>query len=247
MEGCTPGWFTVCTRAARGMRGAPLGPCPPPGPAPFLRALGQSPLPVRRGSPGCARPLPLGPYGRPGRRPPGCSGCRARSHPEFSPAPPRSAGRRVRPRAPPRAALRHQGRVGVVAWGTSLLRCSGPFPRGAEGGHTACRWRRFRGCAARGGLPDYLQVGVRACVLLWEVSFAASESQRPDDLVCRVQRWRSGACFAWGRGGSATVVSLCLRAGGRVRISHGWCTCCGRGGAWVGELEPWLRVRALTR
>ena len=72
-------------------------------------------------------------------------------------------------------------------------------PRGAEGGHAACRRRSFRGRAARGGLWDYLQVGVRAGVLLWEVSFAASESQRPDDLVCRVQRRRPAACFAWGR------------------------------------------------
>ena len=32
------------------------------------------------------------------------------------------------------------------------------------------------------------------------VSFAVSQSQHPDDLVHRVQRRRSGACFAWGRG-----------------------------------------------
>ena len=75
-----------------------------------------------------------------------------------------------------------------------------PFPRGAEGGHAACRRRRFRGRAARGGLRDFLRVGVRARVLLWGVSLAASESQRPDDLVCCVQCRRSGACFAWGRG-----------------------------------------------
>ena len=42
--------------------------------------------------------------------------------------------------------------------------------------------------------------GIRAPVLLWGVSFAASEFQRPDDLVCCVQRRRSVACFAWGRG-----------------------------------------------
>ena len=73
------------------------------------------------------------------------------------------------------------------------------FSRGAEGGHAACRRRGFRGRAARGGLWDYLQVGVRARVLLWGVPFAASEPQRPDDLVCRVQRRRLGACLAWGR------------------------------------------------
>ena len=75
-----------------------------------------------------------------------------------------------------------------------------PFPSGAEGGHAARRRRRFRGRAARGGLRYFLQVGVRACVLFWGVSFAASDSQRPDDLVCCVQRRRSGACFVWGRG-----------------------------------------------
>ena len=46
---------------------------------------------------------------------------------------------------------------------------------------------------------------------------------------------------------SAIVVSLCLRAGDGVRIFHGCCTCCGRGGAWVGKLERWLRVRAFAR
>ena len=35
-------------------------------------------------------------------------------------------------------------------------------------------------------------------LLLWGVPFAASESQRPDDLLRRVQRRRPGACFAWG-------------------------------------------------
>ena len=31
VKGCTPGWSTVGERAARGMRGAPRGPCQPPG------------------------------------------------------------------------------------------------------------------------------------------------------------------------------------------------------------------------
>ena len=75
-----------------------------------------------------------------------------------------------------------------------------PFPRGAEGGHAARRRRRFRGRASRGGLRYCLMVGVRARVPLWGVSVAVSDSQCPDDLVCRVQRRRSGACFAWGRG-----------------------------------------------
>ena len=89
----------------------------------------------------------------------------------------------MRPRVPPRAALSHWGPAEGAVWGTSLR-----------------RRRRFRGGASRGGLRYCLQVGVRARVPLWVVSFAVSESQRPDDLVCCVQRQRLGACFAWGRG-----------------------------------------------
>ena len=90
------------------------------------------------------------------------------------------------------------------------------FHTGKEGGHAARRRRRFRRRASRGGLRYCLEVGVRARVPLWGVSFAVSESQRPDDLVCCVQRQRSGA-------GSVIVVSLCLRAGGGMRMSRGWC------------------------
>ena len=75
-----------------------------------------------------------------------------------------------------------------------------PFPRGADRGYAARRRRWFRGRAPRGGLRQCLQVGVCARVPLWGVSFAVSESQRPDDLVCFVQRRRSGACLAWCRG-----------------------------------------------
>ena len=55
----------------------------------------------------------------------------------------------------------------------------------------------------------------------------------------------------WGRvlpgaAGSAIVVSLCLIAGGGAQISRGWCTCCWRGGAWVGELVRWLRGLAFV-
>ena len=115
-----------------------------------------------------------------------------------------------------------------------------PFPCGAEGGHAARRRRRFRGRAARGGLRDFLQVGVRARVLLWGASFAASESQRPDDLVCCVQRRRSGACFAWGRGFRHCCVA--------VPKSRG----CGADFLWL-VYVPWARrgvgggVRTLVR
>ena len=149
MEGCTPASSTVGARVAPRTRGAPLGPYPTRGPPPFLRALRQSPPPVRRGGPGCARLFPLGLYGRPGRRPPGCSRCRARSHPGSSPAQPRSAGRRSRPSAPPRAALRHQGRVGGAL---------APFPPvGAVGAGVGTQHRphSLRPCG-----PALLAVGV---------------------------------------------------------------------------------------
>ena len=75
-----------------------------------------------------------------------------------------------------------------------------PFPRWADRGYAVRRRRRFRRRVPRGGLRQCLQVGVCARVPLWGVSFAVSESQRPDDLVCFVQRRRSGACLAWCRG-----------------------------------------------
>ena len=75
-----------------------------------------------------------------------------------------------------------------------------PFPRGAESLYAAC-WRPgFCWRAARGGCWYQLQVPVRVHVLLGGLPAAAFESQRPDDLVRRVQRQRSGACFAWGSG-----------------------------------------------
>ena len=96
-----------------------------------------------------------------------------------------------------------------------------PFPRGADRGYAARRRRRLRGCVSRGGLRQCLQVGVCARVPLWGVSFAASESQRPDDLVCFVQRRRSGACLAWCRGFRHCCVA--------VSKSRGW-----------GADVPWL-------
>ena len=47
------------------------------------------------------------------------------------------------------------------------------------------------------GLWDQLQVGVRVHVLRGGVPAAVLKSQRPDDLVRRVQRRRSGTLFAW--------------------------------------------------
>ena len=126
--------------------------------------------------------------------------------------------------------------LGVLLGAPAFAGAVAPFSRGAEGGHAARWWRRFRGRAASGGLRDFLLVGVRPRVFLPGVTLAASESQRPDDLYCaassvgyRGRVLRGAACYT-------IVVSLCLRAGGGVRISRGWCTCCGRGGAWVWEL-----------
>ena len=70
-----------------------------------------------------------------------------------------------------------------------------PLPRGAEGGHAACRRRRFRGRASRRGLRLASRSESVPASPLWGVSFAG-----PDDLVCFIQRRRSEACFAWGRG-----------------------------------------------
>ena len=71
------------------------------------------------------------------------------------------------------------------------------------------------------GLRYCLQVGDCARVPLWGVSFAVSESQRPDDLVCFVQRRRPGACLAWDRGFRHCCVA--------VPKSRGW-----------GADVPWL-------
>ena len=89
--------------------------------------------------------------------------------------------------------------LGVLFGAPAFAGAVAPFPGGAEGGHAACRRRRFRGRASRGGFRYFFQVGVRARVFMWGVSITASESQRPDDLVCCVQRQRLGVCFAWGR------------------------------------------------
>ena len=107
----------------------------------------------------------------------------------------------MRPRVPPRAALCHRGRAGGAVWGTSLFPVQWPrFHAGQRVGTLPAGGAGSAGVPPGGGLRCFLQVGVRARLLLWGVSFAASESQCPDDLVCCVQRPRSGACFAWGRG-----------------------------------------------
>ena len=245
MEGRTPGWSTVGARAARGMRGAPLGPCLPRGPAPFPWFPRGSLLPVCRDGPRCAGPLPCGPCGRPGRRPPGCSRCRASSYPGSSPAPPRSAGRRTWLRAPPWAVLRYRGRVGGVAWGTSLLRCSGPVSTRGRGWARCppAAWVLWARCR-RGALE--LSPGRSANQRApGGVLVPASEYQRLDDLVCRVQRRRPGACFAWGH----RLRHCCVA----VPKSRGWCVDFPRlvHVLWVqrglgGELEGWHRGPAFA-
>ena len=140
----------------------------------------------------------------------------------------------------------HRGQRSVIGAGLGVLLGApafagavAPFPRGAEGRHAARRRRRFRGRAARGGLWDFFQVGVRARNPLWGVSFAASEAQRPDDLVCCVQRQRSGACFAWGRarpGALPPPAALLLgAAGARCPRAVGTSV-----RVWGPALSPWL-------
>ena len=129
----------------------------------------------------------------------------------------------MRPRVSPRADLRHRGRAGGAVWGTGLRRCSGPvFYAGAERGHAARRRRRFRGRASRGGLRYCLQVGVRDRVPLWGVSFAVSLSPSALMTSCASSSVRDQGRVLRGAAGSAIVVSLCLRAGGAVRLSRGW-------------------------
>ena len=123
-----------------------------------------------------------------------------------------------------------------------------PFPRGADRGYAARRRRRFRGRAPRGGLLQCLQVGVCARVPLWGVSFAVSESQRPDDLVCFVQRRRSGACLAWCRGFRHCYVAVSKSRGRGADVPLAgalvrWCVARCGGGGWAspGGRLPVLR------
>ena len=111
---------------------------------------------------------------------------------------------------------RHRGRIRGVAWGTTLLRCSGPVStRGRGRARCPPAAQVPRACCPQGalGLSPGRSPRPRPPV---GVSFAASESQRPEDLVCRVQRQRSGACLARGRGFCHCCVA--------VPKSRGWGT-----------------------
>ena len=162
----------------------------------------RSSPPDRRGGPGYARPPLSRPCGGPGRRPLGCSRSRAWSHPGSRPALHRSAGRRVRRRGPLRAVPRRRLLAGGIAWGTSLPRCSGL--------HAARRRRGARGHAARRGLWNHLQVGVRVRVLRGPVP------RSPSALMtwCAASSVRDLGGGLHGAIGSVIAVLLCLRAGG---------------------------------
>ena len=175
----------------------------------------------------------LGLYGRFGRRFPGCSRCRARSHPESGPAPSRGAGRRVRLRAPPRAALHHRGQVGGVAWGTSLLRCGGPV---------STRGRGRARCPPAAQVPlGVLPAGGSGTISRSESVPASScggspwPPLSPSALMtsCAASSVGDQGRVLRGAAGSAIVVSLCLRAGGGLRFSHG-CSACRRSRVRVG-------------
>ena len=120
----------------------------------------------------------------------------------------------MRPSAPRRSALRHQGWVRGVAWSTSLLRCSGPVStRGRRRARCPPAAWVPQACCPRGalGLSPGRSMHPRPPVV---GSFAASESQRADDLVCRVKRRRPGACFTWGRGFRYCCVAVPKSRGG---------------------------------
>ena len=127
----------------------------------------------------------------------------------------------MRPRVSPRAALRHRGRAGGAAWGTSLRRCIDPVStrgRSRVRCPPAAQVPRVRLPFGAPAIPPGRSPCPRPLV---RTSFAVSESQRPDDLVCFVQRRRSGACLAWCRGFRHCCVA--------VSKSRGW-----------GADVPWL-------
>ena len=103
----------------------------------------------------------------------------------------------MRPRVPPRAALHHRGRAEGAVRGTSFRRCSVPVSTPGRG------WAR---CPPAAQVPRALPVEGSGTASRSEsvpappCGGSPSPSQRPDDLVCCAQRWRSGACFAWSRG-----------------------------------------------
>ena len=219
VDGCTPGWSTAGARAALGMHGAPLGPCPQPGLAPSPWAPQRSPPPVCRGGPGCARPPLSGPCRRPGRRPLGCSRCHAWSHPGSSPALHRSAGRRVRPRAPLRAVPRHRRQSGGFAHQLSPV-----------------QWPRFharqRACtlpAGGAGPAGVLPAGASGIISRSECASVSSWGGSPSlpgspsamRTSCAASSVGDRGRVLRGAVGCAIAMSLCLRAGDGVRTSCG--------------------------
>ena len=221
VEGRAPAWSTAGARAARGMRGAPLGPCPRPGLAPSPWAPRRSPLPVRRGGPGCARPPPSGPCGRPGQRPLGCSRCRARSHPGTRPALRRSAGRLVAAACP--------GAGSAPSSAACRGCCLGYQPSPVQGPcfHT---WQRAGTLPAGGAGPaGALPSGASGIICRSESASASSGGgflSLPLSPSALMTSCAASSVGDWGdvlRGavGSAIVVSLCLRAVDGVRNSCG--------------------------
>ena len=238
---CTPGWSTAGARAARRMPGALPGPLPLLGPAGFPLVPRRSPLSVRRVGPGCAGPPLFGLCGRPGQQPSGCSRYRAYSDPGSSPAPPRSTG---------------GGRTAACPTAGSTP-TSGPG-RGCCLGHQSSpvQWPRFHagqraGTLLAGGVGSAgaLAAGGPLIISRLESAFtfscggSLSPPLSPSALMtsCAASSVGDQGRVLRGAAGSGCVTSPCLRAGNGVRISRGWCTCCGCGGVWVGEPVCWLR------
>ena len=97
-----------------------------------------------------------------------------------------------------------------------------PFPRGADRGYAARRRRRFRGRAPAGGSGNASRsesVPASSC------GGSPSPSLSPSALMtsCASSSVGDRGRVLRGAAGSAIAMSLCLRAGGGVRMSRGWC------------------------
>ena len=144
----------------------------------------------------------------------------------------------MRPRVSPPAALRHRGRAGGAVWGTSLRRCSGPV---------STRGRSRVRCPPAAQVPrahlpwgaPVLPPGRSPCPRPL-VGGSPSPSLSPSALMtsCASSSVGDRGHMLRGATGSAIAVSLCLRAGGGVRMSRGWCVGafvrCSVWGWWMG-------------
>ena len=112
--------------------------------------------------------------------------------------------------------------LGVLSGAPAFAGAMAPFPRGANRGYAARRRRRFRGRAPRGGSGNASRsesVPASSC------GGSPSPSLSPSALMtsCASSSVGDRGRVLRGAAGSAIAMSLCLRAGGGVRMSRGWC------------------------